>query len=328
MQYVGPVIALVVVVLLAWLEYRYRASEIVRLVVRVVKHGEPARLRLAHRKSLPWKNRAEVMQVAEQLHARGFRDAGLYAAEDVPGVRIYGLANPEIHAYAAIYEFPMVGINFDIASGYTDDTSFTATTAKEGGELTPRPGHVTIRFPGADVATVYNSFMEQRPGGEMKATLAESFVANFQKAYADGMDWRNARGGATEEEVRAGAAMRGEQVSDDVIRRTVQSRRKQAVRALQAGLVERYMEEAGLSPAERDRLRPRLVAVHDQLPPDDLLPGLRARIVTGPTGFNVSLPSPREQFIHLNNRRPEGQRWVKIAELAWPLETDIYQAPG
>src|SRR5439155_11675653 len=121
----------------------------------------------------------------------------------------------------------------------------------KGSELRQRPGHPSIRAPGLDAAALYERFMAERPPGEMKATVPEAFPSEFERAYADGIDWRNSLGGPTEEEVRGAGGHGG---SDQAVQATMANRRRQAIEGLQKGLIERYLEASGLPPEEQARL--------------------------------------------------------------------------
>jgi hypothetical protein len=57
-----------------------------------------------------------------------------------------------------------------------------------------------------------------------------------------------------------------------------------------------------------------------------MLPGLPARFapVFSDMGPNRT---PRQAFAAINHTLPEGRRYEKIGEVAWPVETDVYRLP-
>ena len=84
------------------------------------------------------------------------------------------------------------------------------------------------------------------------------------------MDWRNGRGGPTEREIRAIAAESGFEDDDALVEATREQMQEQALADLDETLRERFSRETSLSVAEWERVRDRLVIVHDRLTPEML----------------------------------------------------------
>src|SRR5262249_1624139 len=127
------------------------------------------------------------------------------------------------------------------------------------------PGHTVERLPGLDAAALYQRFLAERPKKPMIRPIAAEFPAAFEKVYADEMDWRNGRGGPTEEEVRAVAGASGEECDDWVVDATRAMLGQQALQELEKALRRRFREQSGMPREEWDRVRRRLVVVHDRL---------------------------------------------------------------
>jgi hypothetical protein len=319
------VVLVVVGVGVLFLEWRYGLFDLARLIRRTIAAGEPVRIRLAPVPRPRWHDRAQARQLVEGLRSLGFEEAGAFRVLELPGIPLQAFMKPELCAWGIVYEVPLAGAALDLVTYYRDGTSVTYCSSEKGSELRQRPGHPSIRAPGLDAAALFERFLAERPAGEMKTTVREAFPAAFERAYADGIDWRNSLGGPTEEEIRGSGA--GARASEQAVRATMASRRRQALAGLQKGLIERYLEASDLPPEEQARLRPRLVAIHDRLAAGDLLPGLRMRLAALALGAPIPVQPARQAFRTVNDGLVDPQRFQKVGEVAWPIEAEIYCAP-
>src|SRR5262249_25865349 len=160
-----------------------------------------------------WRDRARARRLVDGLLALGFQEAGAYRLLELPGVQPQAFMKPEISAWGVVYEVPLAGAILGLVTRYRDGTSVTFGATPKRSELRERPGHPTVRMPGANAAALYERFITERPAEGMRATVRQAFPAEFERAYADSMDWRNSLGGPTEEEIRGGMAP-GAKVSD------------------------------------------------------------------------------------------------------------------
>jgi len=143
------------------------------------------------------------------------------------------------------------------------------------------------------------------------------------------MDWRNARGGPTDREIRAIAVESGYEDDDALVEATRALTQTQALADLDATLRQQFSRETSLSVAEWERVRDRLVIVHDRLTPE-MLDETAAEWVDE----DVLVPSavatgesPRQTFAAFNVRLPSGRRFVKLGEVKEPIEAEVYCAP-
>jgi hypothetical protein len=148
------------------------------------------------------------------------------------------------------------------------------------------------------------------------------------------MDWRNSRGGPTEEEIRRELAATGTAATDEQVAEVRRLQLEQAISNLQLVLGERFLAETTLSAARWEEVEDRLTYIFDLLPGATLAE--YAFNVAGsdeeePDDFSLppdlaGLPS-REAFARLNERLPAKRRFEKIAEMTEPVPTDVYVAP-
>jgi hypothetical protein len=116
-----------------------------------------------------------------------------------------------------------------------------------------------------------------------------------------------------------------------------QTHEAQASIALTEAIRDHFLEESPLSAAEWEKLRDRMVIIHDRM-----LPALVASEFLSwsfgedeapfdddeeqePPSYPAGL-TPRRGFEHLNSTLPAARRFQKIAELSEPVPADIYRA--
>jgi hypothetical protein len=244
---------------------------------------------------------------------------------------LHALSKVDDFAYAVVYEHDAAGVWIDIVTRYADGTSITYSTARKGGELDQRPGHSCTRDPEASPSVLYQRFLAERPQRPMAAVTAEDFVQRFEQAYADSMDWRNARGGPTEEEIRAIAEASGEEVSEDLVKAIREQKRLEAMDGLRQAIQERFLKESSLSAAEWEEVRDRLVFVHNQLTQAEV--GELFDQWVGDGEVVASRPqeaegtNAREFFAALVELAPAAREFRKLGTVSDPLEADVYAAP-
>jgi hypothetical protein len=301
-----------------------------------LKYGvTPARIHLHRRQELEWKDPAAAAASLDAIRGLGFQEVGPFGIEEMDFIRMHALVRPDDHAYAVVYEHDKVGVWVDFVTRYEDGTSITYANTAQGGEVDQRPGHGTVRAPGLDPPALYRRFLAERPQRAMKTPSADDFQTTFERAYADEMDWRNSRGGPTEEEIRAVAAASGEEIDEATLAAAREALAEQAAAGLQEALMERFLEKTTLSASRWEELRDRVVFVHDRLtaemtvstftdwtePPDDEDEAWEKRLQ------DVRDTSPRASFAAWNEAAPEGRRFERIDTLTEPVPADVYVAP-
>lgn len=228
---------------------------------------------------------------------------------------------------AVVYEHPQVGVILDMMTRYADGTSITYTTNTEVGQLEERPGHRNVIAPEASAEGLYRRLLGERPHGETRAIAPDEFADVFEQAYAEAMEWRIARGGASEEEIRAIAERSGIETTPEQVETLRGMYRAQAVAQLDEELHERFAAETTMSVAQWEGVDGCLVFVHDQLTDEEL----RERFENwaqeewpdlAPAG------TPREQFAAANTAVPEDQRLTLVGTVSGPVEADVYAAPA
>jgi len=167
----------------------------------------PDAIHLEPRERPSWKDAAAITSLTAPLEAEGFFNAGHFTIVEIAGVSLQFFVDTERNAYSVVYEHEAAGIFLDLVTLYEDGASLTATTSKHVA-LDPRPGHEKLRAPGASASELLRRFFAERPSKPMRPMGRELLPGYFEKAWADEIEWRRSRGGATVREVAAVATAR------------------------------------------------------------------------------------------------------------------------
>jgi hypothetical protein len=167
--------------------------------------------------AVEWDAPAKVEEFVRVLRESQFVDAGTFIV--VPSdLRLTAFCLPQEAAYAIICEHPQAGLWMELVSYYEDGSSVTFSTLRD--TLLDRPEHKLIRFfEGFGAEELLRTFLRERPRKPLVRILPQPFSEHFERAYAEGMDWRIARGGPTEDEVRRIAERNGQPFTPEVVER-------------------------------------------------------------------------------------------------------------
>src|SRR5207253_4238259 len=105
---------------------------------------------------------------------------------------------------------PKAGIWINFVVLFQDGSSITFTNTQDRG-MEKRPGHPTVHVAGAAAGQLYSIAVAQCPRQPRKVLTPESLVAEFEKAWADRIQWRKSRGGISAAEVASVILSRGGQ---------------------------------------------------------------------------------------------------------------------
>jgi hypothetical protein len=312
----------------------------------ITKH--PRRIHLRAKEQAHWNDPEAIATQLAGLKELGFRDVGPFEMVEAPVVRMWALIHTDEAAVAMLQDHDERGVYVSLRTRYRDGTSFSLVNYHSPYLPPSRPDHLHVYVQVPDVRTLHERFLAERPVAPMDPITAEEFVAWYEQSAADYADWRNSRGGMTADEIRALNRSKGIEVTDAQLARLLDRLGRRALDELDVSLRERFLDREGLPEAARAQTYPNLIIVHDRLPPGwlhEMFLGLfddefhRARKAEAAEGglrdewldsaVGEKLPpweglAPRLAFATLNKRLPAVERYVKVGELDWPLETDVY----
>ncbi len=198
----------------------------------------------------------------------GFAHAGSFDLAEMEGVAVDGWAHETESAYAVVYSHPRAGVWSDVATFYRDAGGLTVSNAAQGGVLDHMPGWRKVYAPGASEEELWRRFLVELPAGAPRAPATGArFAADFAAAYRLEMEWRLGRGGATLEEVRRVAEAEPGRFDPETVAQAHAVIEAEARTKLTEAC--REAVAATVSGAEWERLRDRLVVVHERLGTED-----------------------------------------------------------
>jgi hypothetical protein len=251
------------------------------------------------------------------LTGAGFVSAGSYEVEEMPGLLMEGLVHPQQRVVAAVYEHPQVGVFLDLVSRNTEGHGWTFSNCPQDDHLAQPEWKTSVRDKAASPSQLLERLLEARRGDPWEVAPSD-FAEFFRQAYAKEMDWRNARGGPSEEEVLAVARADGTDPDAETLALTKQALQAQAMRGLDVAFREAW-ERGGGTPEAM------LFFVHDRMPRDYLIE--QVSLYCSATEEDWPPGQPRSTFSAVNDGLDEGGRFVRLGEVGDPLPADVYRAP-
>jgi hypothetical protein len=349
LQILGVLCLIAIAILLvpvAWLAYKlWQIRQAFRHFIAKVGELEgflvpPMRVKLKGTSDPSWEDADEVEALAAPLRTAGFAEIGAFEIEQWPDVTLLALMHRGNAAYAAVYEHPELGTWLDLVSEYADGRIVTYTTSRKAGQLELPPFKLSRSLPDAEAGELLAAFLDERPRGERLPVDAASFVERFEAAWAREMDWRIARGGVTEDEVRRLAGKDGQQPDVSAIAKIRQQWQYEINAFYQERLQDAFLASGQVSAREWERVRDRTLFIHDQLTweqvteiaamgfgidPDDQHDRASSRWQEAErlaAGF-----APREAFRRINEQLPASRRYQRLGETSEPIAADVYATP-
>ncbi len=256
---------ILVILVLAFLIYR-KIKKFLGALTEIFGGGQPDAITLVEGE-FPTDD-GDVVSRVLVFEGQGFDRVGAYAIEEMEGVVVVGLVHEAARLSAVVYRHPQAGVWSDVVVNYEPEGSLTVTNAPMGHELDHRPGHDKRYDKALDERALLERMASEARPGERRPAVAADFRAEFEKAYAEDMAWRNERGGPTQEEIeRVAEGMDGE-FSPEQIAQARQILAEQAGPKLEAALLQAFA--ATMSGAEWERSRHRSVIVRADGPTDEV----------------------------------------------------------
>lgn len=266
---------------------------------------------------------------ADALRRLGFAKIGNYEIEELDETAIEAWLHAGKNVVSVIYENPRAGIWTDFWTHFQDGTRMTYSDSNIGAGIQHAPGHTVERFPGLSLDELFPRFLADRPDKPASSITPEGFVEAFEKAYADEMDWRNSQGGPTMDEIRQIATLSGTEFDEETLATTHAELHQQALENLETVLRAQFLSDSGISAAEWENLRDRVIFIHDKLDRDSLieLADLWEDEVECPEVAEEGPNTPRIVFETQNRLRPEDDRYRKLGTVHQPIAADVYAGP-
>ncbi len=295
----------------------------------------PTRIHLEPSEGDEWWHADEVASRRAEFARLGFAETGVYEPDRIYGLRLVGLHQAEQGLLAVVYDHKQAGVWVDVVVRYPDQSGLTVSDGTQGQEVDSTPWSRTVRRLGATVSELVETALTERGAGPWLPAEASDFVPAFERAYAREVDWRNARGGPSDEEIRRVAAQSGEELTDEALAKVRRRLRWQALAGLFEALHERLYEARRPSKAERHEWDGRVLAVHEVATREELCESVGEHVDTDDEVYGPLLAhlrddagSNRTAFAAANAGLAEAMQFRLLATVSEPTEADLYLAPG
>ncbi|MBM3500362.1 MAG: hypothetical protein FJX74_17025, partial [Armatimonadetes bacterium] len=199
----------------------------------------PPRVHLVPATDSPWDHETQAEESAGGLRTLGFEPGGVYEIAEVYGITLQVFTLTEERVYAVLYDHVQQGVWVDFVIRHEDDGVLTVSNVPLHDAVAP-PWSRLVQDTEASLPELYQRLLSEAEDRPRRRVSAEDFPATFERSHAREMDWRNLRGGPTEEEIRRSAAGTGEEVTDDVVAATREQQAAAAAEGVTVLLKERF----------------------------------------------------------------------------------------
>lgn len=325
---------LLLLILLAWL-----AKRILLGVLRGLTgagNTTPVRIKAIPKPpDQPWRQAEAVQKARAFFESKQFEWVADF--ELTPMDDVYASVLVDRDGYGVVvYDHPQAGTWVDVIAQYSERGGLCVSSVPSGGALDPPPFSHKYYLKGGrpeQLWTVFQEKVKAVPSSARMRLTPENVVAEFENAYADEIDWRNAQGGASADEVRRVDKDRpipeDRPLADDQqVQAAVSVIRRQADAALLEGLRHRFRAQSRANETDET-----LVFVHEKLDESSLAEFITPHLndealeATGMPEACRNL-SALEAFAKLQTLLPEPARFRRVGELDFPLATHVYARPA
>jgi hypothetical protein len=290
---------------------------------------QPRRIRLVPVEAPEWEDARSVSDACRELESLGFRAAGFYAAAEL-SVQLEAWVHAEERLVAVVYEHDSAGVFSDVVAQFEGGGSLTLSSASEGAELDQMPAHIKHFERTATPGELVERLRSEVGSRPRKLVSRDEFSSLFERAYAREIDWRNARGGPSEEELMRFTEQLEGGVDSDKLAELRRRLSLAAAEQLAESCLDQYVSETLLSVAEWEKVRETVSVIHDGLDPEQVIETFTNHAeLPEELAQDLAILEPvgtvaRDFFAHLNSRLPPPQRYRQIGRVEEPGEADIY----
>lgn len=272
-----------------------------------------------------------VTELIEQAVGLGATPCGNY---NVPaaGARLcaYRLDTPPV--YIIIYDHDQVDPWIDVVMNFSQDKSFTASTAPEIGRGAPRHPDDEIEYsaPGTAMAVLVRAAADRANEERALPATAEAFKKTFEAAAAKSQEYIRTQS-ISQEWLSTIADDAGVELLGDEAEQINLEREALQVTQIQNDCFTSLAKSGDFTAAQWNDLHDHLVAVWDEMPRDYIASvfwdhvELAEEFFAAVDALDEGRGPARERVAELNAGLPEGQRLILVGTVSSPVEADIYR---
>jgi len=295
--------------------------------------AQPSEIHLEEEMRPTWVAEPGVQTMVKELTQLGFTRGRAYSIEEMPQVMLCSFFRTNPAIACVLYQHDAVGNWVDLVVKYDDGTDITATNAPTGEDLDTRPNSTKVFLKEAGLGELYRELEGRLEGKATRAIDDANFKEIFEEAYREDMEWRNKRGGVTEEDVRRIAQKQGQDLDDSGIAEAMRQIKSGELYQLHRDCIENFTTQNRMSAGEDGHDSDALFVVSDQLDAASYVDYLRDYLdfsdeqTAQLERLSKVTKSAKVLFMKGNGSLPGRSRATKIGSVNSPIDADIYRAP-
>ncbi len=274
----------------------------------------------------------------EQMLAQGFDEVGRFSVPEMPTMQLWTGHHPQDGIAAAIYDHGQMPSFFDLVRVYDDYGTCTLSTNPIHDPENVPPGSRCIADPAMTPQIALDTLRAQPFAGTVLPVDAVNFDPVFTELYARSIDHILSKKMPDAEKMRRVGARVSEatgkpvpELDDAQMQLAVEMERGSRLSALQEAIIDRFLQSGEIDAREWERVRDRVVVVHDLLSREDAADLARMAAdweATEPVVASVLSQSlsPLDTFEHIAVLLPETHRLRLLGEVDHPLYSQLYVA--
>lgn len=292
----------------------------------IADHAMNLQLEPADRASVPVDPEA-LQKLEADFMAMGFVPAGLFTSPAAAGMVLAGFADEQRNMYGVANASELQGVFGEVFSVCDDEWAVNHTASPAPAPSTGEWLTVT-HCPNADVASLIEQHLHQRPEGASSARaseFAEVYAAQIRRMLLDSVG-RSLESGNLEAKPSS---------QSEAVPQPAANRRVRAVVAdgQQEAILQAFSREHGIAQERIALASHRLFCVHDGSEPVDLIYqlaecSLLTHEANDPNAMwlseQIARGSPRQVFADFVAGHHHSERLRKIGEVTSPMAADIY----
>lgn len=272
----------------------------------------------------------------ERMSAQGFDEIGRFSVPEMPTMQLWAGHHPQDGVVATIYDHGQMPSFFDILRVYDDYATCTVTTNPIHDPENVPQGSACIADPAMTPQTALETLRAQPVAGNVMPLDPGNFSPVFIELYARSIDHILAKKMPDAGKMRQVGARVSDatgqpvpQLNERQMGMAVEMERASRLSALQVAIVDRFLQSGQMDAREWERVRDRVMVVHDLLGREDAADLARAAAdheVSQPVVDEVLAEglSPLDTFEKIATALPESQRLRLLGEVDHPLYAQIY----
>ena len=276
--------------------------------------------------------------VVDQMLALGFDEVGRFSVPEMPTMQLWAGTHPQSGLAAAVYNHGQMPVFFDLIRVYDDYTTCTVTTNSIHDPDNLPQGNVCVADPAMLPQAALDALREQPLTGNVMTIDAGNFAPVFIELYARSIDHALSKQMPDADTMRRVGARVSEatgapvpELDDRQTQWAVEMERSNRLAALQQAIIDRFLQSGQVEAREWERVRDRVVVVHDllnRIEAADLARMSADWEAAEPMAASVLAASlsPLDTFERLAGELPEAQRLMLLGEVDHPLYAQLYVA--